>query len=155
MQIILLFLTFFLSVSANAAESTLPQGCQALTVQGESVTIDSKKKSLVYIHNLTENDLYVTHPGSNEGASAGWSSLLGNNHWSALQIAKGPFTIHCIESRPGHEQQIPCENAIAVCEWKKVKFPVQAEGSFWVAENLSLKALHAAAGARGYNIPIK
>ena len=142
-----------LSLHVLAAESTLPAGCQAVTVQGDEVTVQAKKKSLVFIHNLTSADLWVTHPVTEPGASAGWTSRLQGQKWSALFLEKGPFVLNCIESRPGHEQQVPCEGAIAVCQWKKTKFPENAQGTFWATEDMSLKALIAAVGARGFVIP--
>lgn len=142
-----------LSSYVLAAESTLPVGCQAVTVQGDTVTIQTPKKSLVFIHNLSAADLWITHPVNDSGASAGWTSRLESENWSALSVEKGPFVLNCIESRPGHEQQIPCQDTIAVCQWKKSKFPESAQGTFWAAENMSLSALIAAVGARGFVIP--
>ncbi|QEY53028.1 hypothetical protein [Legionella longbeachae] len=139
------------------AESTLPSGCQAVTVQGESVTLETKTSSLFFIHNLTDADLWITHPVTNPGASAGWTSRLKSGNWSALALKKGPFILNCIESRPGHEQQSPCEGAIAVCQWKAkgVKIPANAKKTtFWVAEDMSLSGLIAAVGARGFVIPV-
>ncbi|WP_425170117.1 hypothetical protein [Legionella sp.] len=136
-----------------AAESTLPIGCQAVRVQGEEVTLEAKKNTLVFIHNLTTIDLWITHPVADPSVSAGWSTRLQGEYWSALFLDKGPFVLNCIESRPGHEQQIPCEGAIAVCQWDKVKFPENTKGAFWAAENMSLSALTAALGARGFTLP--
>ena len=107
------------------------------------------------IHNLTSSDLWVTHPIANPGASAGWITRLQDGNWAALALKKGPFVLNCIESRPGHEQQVPCEGVIAVCQWKakKVKIPDDAKGStFWVAEDMPLEALIAAVGARGFKL---
>ncbi len=155
MKISMLMGFLILSSTAIAAESTLPAGCQAVTVQGDAVTLQAKKNSLVFIHNLASNDLWITHPVKNPGASAGWTSRLQGGNWSALSLHKGPFILNCIESRPGHEQQIPCQDAIAVCKWKKVKFPSSAQGTFWAAEDMSLSALKAAVGARGYELSSK
>jgi hypothetical protein len=97
--------------------------------------------------------LWVTHPVTNPGASAGWTTRLQGGNWTALALKKGPFVLNCIESRPGHEQQVPCEGEIAVCKWnaKKVKIPADSQGTtFWVAEDMSLDALIAAVGARGF-----
>ncbi|RUR20705.1 hypothetical protein ELY21_01070 [Legionella sp. km535] len=136
------------------AESTLPDGCQAVAVQGESVTLKSKSSKLVFIHNLTSADLWITHPVTNPGASAGWTTRLQAGNWSALAVDKPPFELNCIESRPGHEQQVPCEGAIAVCQWKGVKIPSGSEGTFWVSEDMSLNALTAAVGGRGFKLPV-
>lgn len=136
----------------NAAESTLPAGCQAVTVQGDAVTVEAKNNSLVFIHNLTSVDLWITHPVTDASASAGWTSRLQGENWSALALDKGPFILNCIESRPGHEQQVPCEGAIAVCQWGKAKFPENSQGTYWAAEDKSLDGLTAAVGARGFVI---
>ncbi|QMT61805.1 hypothetical protein [Legionella sp. PC997] len=138
-----------------AAESTLPVGCQAIAVQGESVTLQGKQSSLIFIHNLTSADLWITHPVTEPSASAGWTTRLQGGNWSALALNKGPFPINCIESKPGHEQQVPCEGLIAVCKWKGVKIPNNGkESTFWAAEDMSLSALTAAVGARGFVIPM-
>jgi len=148
-------LCFLLMTSSIVlAESTLPAGCQAVTVQGESVTLKSKKSKLVFIHNLSSTDLWITHPVANPSASAGWTSRLQAGNWSALAVDKPPFVLNCIESRPGHEQQIPCQGAIAVCQWPGVKVPGTEQGTFWAAEDKPLNELTAAIGARGFVLPI-
>ncbi|HAZ7573639.1 hypothetical protein OQJ02_00455 [Legionella sp. PATHC032] len=154
MRILLSFYLLLLSTGLFA-ESTFPDGCRAVPVQGQSVTLKAKKNKLVFIHNVTNLDLWITHPVTEPGASAGWTSRLQAGKWSALLVDKAAFILNCIESRPGHEQQIPCENAIAVCQWKGVKIPASAQGTFWVAEDLSLAALTAAVGGRGFVLPEK
>ncbi|KTD33960.1 hypothetical protein Lmor_1942 [Legionella moravica] len=153
MRIVFSFCLLFVS-ACLWAESTLPDGCQAVAVQGESVTLKSKSSKLVFIHNLTSADLWITHPVTNPGASAGWTTRLQAGNWSALAVDKPPFELNCIESRPGHEQQVPCEGAIAVCQWKGVKIPSGSEGTFWVGEDMSLNALTAAVGGRGFKLPV-
>lgn len=150
---ILLSVCLLLLSTALFAESTLPKGCQAIPVQGESVTLKAKKNKLVFIHNISNLDLWITHPVTDPGASAGWTSRLQAGKWSALVVDKPTFILNCIESRPGHEQQVPCEGVIAVCKWKGVKIPASAQGTFWVAEDLSLDGLTAAAGGRGFVLP--
>ncbi|WP_115709439.1 hypothetical protein [Legionella sainthelensi] len=156
MRVFVFVYCFLLSFYA-AAESTLPSGCQAVTVQGESVTLNTKTNGLFFIHNLTATDLWITHPVTNPSASAGWTTRLKAGNWSALTLKKGPFILNCIESKPGHEQQAPCEGAIAVCQWKAkgVKIPAKAKKTtFWVAEDMSLSGVTAAVGARGFVIPV-
>lgn len=143
-----------LSITGQA-ESIFPEGCQAVAVQGEGVTIKVKKNKMVFIHNLTQSDLWLTHPIARSTDNPGWTSRVKSGNWSALALLNGPFTLNCIESRPGHEQQIPCEGAIAVCQWKTVKFPVNPEPTYWAAEDMSLAALTASIGGKGYVLPSK
>jgi hypothetical protein len=152
---LLVTLYCLLMASLGWAESTLPVGCQAIKVQGETVTLKSKNSQLVFIHNLTPTDLWITHPVTDPGASAGWTSRLQTDHWSALAVDKPPFLLSCIESSPGHEQQIPCKNAIAVCQWDGVQNPTKEQGTFWAGEDMSLAALTAAIGARGFVLPVE
>lgn len=153
MRFFLLIILGFVS-SITIAEPTLPSGCQPIAVQGDSVTIKAQKAKLIFIHNLSQLDLWITHPVSNPSASAGWASRLQQDHWSALAVDKPKFDITCIESRPGHEQQVPCEGVLAVCEWKGVKLPKKDSGTFWVGEDLPLAELKAAIGGRGYVLPV-
>jgi hypothetical protein len=135
------------------AESTLPSGCQAVAVQGDSVTLKAKKNSLFFIHNLSVTDMWLTHPITDPGASAGWTTRLQASKWSALALMKGPFIINCVESRPGHEQEVPCKGLIAVCKWIEVKIPKNSKSTtFWAAEDMSLSGLTAAVGDRGFVI---
>lgn len=154
MRIVFTFF-FLIGCSILHAESTLPEGCQAVVVQGESILLKSKKSKLVYIHNISPFDLWITHPVTEPGASAGWTTRLQADHWSALALDKPPFVLNCTESKPGHEQQIPCQGAIAVCQWNSIKAPKDAKGTFWAAEDMSLEALNAAVGARGFVMKAK
>jgi len=153
MRVIAFFCCIVLS-SYAVAESTLPTGCQPVTVQGDAVTLQAKKSSLIFVHNITANDLWITHPVTEPSANAGWTTKLQSEGWSALALEKGPFVLNCIESRPGHEQEVPCEGTIAVCKWKKAKIPESAKGTFWASENMSLEALTAAVGAKGFVLPV-
>ncbi|MBN9231450.1 MAG: hypothetical protein BGO90_11380 [Legionella sp. 40-6] len=152
MKTIIKMCMFLLPFTLYGAEVVVPKDCQLVPISGKEALVKVDKKTLVLIQNVTPHDLWVTHPVAETSASAGWSSKLEAEHWSALSLAKGPFALQCIESRPGHEQQIPCAGAISVCTLKKVKFPADAQGSFWAAENLSLPALMTAVGSRGYLI---
>lgn len=134
------------------AATVYPKGCSPLVIKGETVTFEAKKNKMVFIHNSASNDLWITHPSGDQSASAGWSSRLQPNHWSALAIENGVFLVYCIESRPGHEQQVPCEGAIAACEWTSPVFAKDAKGTFWAGEDMSVSELIAALGERGFGL---
>ena len=153
MRFLICLILGFISLVLHA-EATLPAGCEAIGVQGETVTLKAKKPKVIYIHNLAKTDLWLTHPVANPSASAGWTSRIQADHWSALAVDKPSFVVSCIESAPGHEQQIPCKDAIAVCQWKGVKFPEKQPGTFWAGEDLPLAELTAAIGGRGFVLPV-
>ncbi len=149
MKVVSILCCLLLPISAFTHEA-LPKGCQPIQVAGESLVLKAKKTDLIFIQNLTSNDMWITHPVVEANASAGWTSRLESDNWTALVVNKKNFALNCIESKPGHEHQISCEGAIAVCRWKAPKIPADQKGTFWVSENLTLSALKAAVGARGF-----
>lgn len=145
---------FFVVLVSTAMADELPASCKAVAVQGETVTVSAKKPLLVMIHNLSNTDLWITHPVSDPGASAGWSSRLQSGNWSALMLDQEAFELSCIESKPGHEQQIPCTGAISVCQWASVTMPAQTTGTFWAGEDMTLSALTAYLAGRGFGLAV-
>ncbi len=69
-----------------------------------------------------------------------------------MALGTKPFDLNCIESKPGHEQQISCVNVLTACQWSNVKHPDNS-GTFWAAEDMSLKAILAELGSRGFILP--
>ena len=150
--IISIFFVLFLG-EIYADEATISASCKPVTVEGESVILTAKKPSLVMIHNLSATDLWITHPVSEPSASAGWSSRLQAGNWSALALDKDSFELSCIESKPGHEQQIPCKGVISVCNWSEATMPAKSLGTYWAGENMNLASLTAHLGGRGFQFP--
>ena len=143
-------------LAANAyAEEMFPAGCKAVMIQGEQLQLSAKKRALVMIHNLSSVDLWVTHPITDANASAGWSTRIQAGNWTALALDQAPFELSCIESRPGHEQQVPCADLLSVCQYPAVKGSKADIGTFWVGEDMSLSALMAHVGSRGFVLPSK
>ncbi|MCX7118113.1 MAG: hypothetical protein NTW94_09500 [Legionellales bacterium] len=146
---VMLWLVAFSAV----ADEIFPAKCHPLMVHEDLLTLSAKKPSVVMIHNLSSIDLWLTHPISEPSASAGWSSRIQGGHWSALALDKASFDLSCIESRPGHEQQVPCKGLLAACIWPSVKSPKSKSGTFWAGEDLPLSALKAHVGSRGFVLP--
>jgi hypothetical protein len=150
----LVFIGVLLLSSLTFAESTLPPKCKAIAVVGESVTVRAKKNKLIFIHNITNTDLWITETDLSSAKSQ-LTGRLQTDKWSALGLTKGSLLLNCIESRPGHEQQIPCEGAIAVCLWDKATFPENHEhATFWASEDQSIAGITAALGAKGFVLPV-
>ena len=135
------------------AEEIYPPGCNALMVSDETVKLSTDKPTLVFLHNISNVDIWITHPTTTtEGMSGGWTSDLQAGNWSAFALDKKGFELSCIESRPGHEQQIPCVGVLAACQFKTVTQPEKLKGTFWAGENRTLTALTAHIGSRGFTI---
>ncbi len=135
------------------AQNNAPSSCRPIAVRGDSVMFSTTKPVLMIIHNLSGGDLWITHPVADPGASAGFSSLLGANQWSALVVDKKSFELTCIESKPGHEQQIACEGQLVICKWPKVKISLKQRGTYWAAENMNWSDLRTYLGGRGFSLP--
>ncbi len=126
------------------AEDALPSfsSCKPIRVMKDPVLLSSDKPALILIHNISTNDLWITHTGSTKGVSAGWSSQIQAGNWSALVLQNKSFALSCIESIPGHEQQVPCLGLITLCRWAKAtKLEEQNTGTYWAGENKPLSAL--------------
>jgi hypothetical protein len=152
MKYVISLLLGLMMFSANA-EEIFPAGCKPLLVAEELIKLSAEQPTLVMIHNLSNVDLWITHPVSDPSVSAGWSSRLQAGNWSALALDKKDFELSCIESRPGHEQQVPCAGLLAACQWPKVTVKKGETGTFWAGEDLSLSALTAHVGSRGFVLP--
>ena len=152
MKYILSIILVLVAINARAAE-IFPASCKPLMVHEELVKLSTDVPVLVMIHNLSTVDIWITHPVSEPNASAGWSSRLQAGNWSALALDKKTFELSCIESRPGHEQQVPCAGLLAACQWTPVKTPKSESGTFWAGEDMTLSALTAHVGSRGFVLP--
>ncbi len=152
MNYILSIMLMLVALNANA-EEIFPAGCKPLVVHDEQVMLSAEKPILVMVHNLSTIDLWITHPVAEPNSSAGWSRRLQAGNWSALALDKKSFELSCIESRPGHEQQIPCAGLLAACQWTNVTVPKKESGTFWAGEDMSLSALTAHVGSRGFVFP--
>ena len=123
-------------------------------VQGEAASLHAKEPQLMFIHNLSDSDLWITHPVEEANASAGWASRIKAGNWSALVVAENDFILNCVESKPGHEHKVSCEEVIAVCTWDKMRLsPEQSASSFWAGEDVQLSPLMAYLSRRGFSIP--
>lgn len=144
----------FMTVSLQGfAEEIFPTNCKPFVIQGESTMLATTKASLVMIHNLSQTDLWVTHPVSEPGASAGWSSRLQPEHWSALVLTDKSFELSCIESKPGHEQQVSCANTLAICMFTPITLSDNGVNApYWAGEDMPLSELIAYVERRGIKL---
>lgn len=134
------------------AEEIFPARCTPLVVDGDRVILPAAKSMVTMVHNLSSADLWITHPVSEPNTSAGWSSHLQAGNWSALIVNDQKFELSCIESKPGHEQQVPCATVLAVCQWTATSLPQHAADTVWAGEDMLLSPLTAYMKRRGFVI---
>lgn len=151
MRFILNIVLIILSFEACATDA-FPSDCKPIAVQAATVTL-SGSASIMLINNISDTELWVTHPISQPSASAGWSSRLQAKHWAALALESQSFELSCIESKPGHEQQVPCSGVIRVCQWPVSSDKEKHAKTFWAGENMTLSALLAHLNERGFRLP--
>lgn len=149
------FLTLILLCAlpmVTTAQEMYPKGCVPLVIHDAIPDIAHKKPTLFMMHNLSTNDLWITHPVADPGAQAGFSSLLQMGKWSALVLnhANKSFLLKCIESKPGHEQQISCADVLAICQWPNSTIPADKSGVFWAGENMDFSPLKAYIERQGF-----
>ncbi|OGV44905.1 MAG: hypothetical protein A3F46_06115 [Legionellales bacterium RIFCSPHIGHO2_12_FULL_42_9] len=150
----IMMMCLLLGVGAVAfGQDNAPSSCRPLPVTGESIMLNVKKPVLILLHNVSDGDLWITHPVADPGASAGFTSHLMTKKWSALVVDKKSLELNCIESKPGHEQQISCEGQLAVCKWPIVKIAPKQLGTYWAAENMNWSDLTTYLGGRGFSLP--
>jgi hypothetical protein len=143
-------------MTTNASpEETFPPSCKPFALHGESIALPIGIPRIIMLHNLSESDIWITHQASESetDSSPDLSSRLQSNRWSALALDQHALTLHCIESKPGHEQGISCEQALAVCEWHTLSRPQHKQAIFWAAENMTLPPLIAYIGRLGFELP--
>lgn len=151
---IILSVIFALCALTAHAEIVMPQDCKPVTIEGETVQLSTLTPQVFLVHNMSNMDLWVTRPVAEAGAAAGWSSRLQAGNWSAFALNEKAFELSCIESKPGHEQQVPCSGVLLVCEWAGVKQPADLKnGTYWAGEDMSLTALKTYIARRGFVMP--
>ena len=129
--------------------------CAPLPSDGDALVLGGKQPMLVMLENVSQNDIWLTHPVQNPSASAGWATRIKPQHFTALAVKTPDFILECIESKPGHEQQVACKGVIVACKMNKTTFP-KAEpdsGTYWAAEDQTLSALTATLSGRGFSLP--
>ncbi len=135
------------------AEAPFPYDCKPMPLSAGTVKLPEGAPALVMIHNVSDVDLWITHPISDPSASAGWSSRLQTKRWSAFDLGSQAFELSCIESKPGHEQQVPCSGVLAVCQWLNIATTDKQPAPYWAGENMPLPELLGHLGQRGFKLP--
>ena len=154
---VIVALFMFLSTigcSGSSSESNFPEGCIAEGYEFKDNNLvlneSSLKQSLYLFHNISDKSFWLNHPVTKDpGASAGWGSELNTDNWSAIAMSTENFEINCTILGTGEVKDLDCKEVVKVCKFEKPVFNTENSGSFWVAENKSLKDLLDAIKSRG------
>lgn len=129
------------------ADEILPNHCQAFVIDGDSIHIPKEKPRVMLFHNLAKTDIWLV--------SESTSSKLTPNNWSALALDKSALQLNCIESKPGHEQVVSCQEVISSCIWPISARPKDKKGLIWAGEDMQLENLSAYIARQGFVLPEK
>ena len=115
-------------------------------------TLNTEIKSgsnLYFLHNTSDQSIWLMHPHKHIGASAGWVSLIDANRWTAIWVSKRKFQLAC--QLKNSQKKVPCNKFLGVKQKPIQRSPTSAYGQdFWVAENLSKADLIKVIKQRGF-----
>ncbi len=156
MRIVIFIISYLFCNASSLAGEVLPPFCKPIALHGETILLNSDKPRLVLFHNLSKTDVWIIQPDiAAETNDMPLSTQITPNQWAALAIDQSATPLQCIESSPGHEQQLACEQALAVCEWSLPQLPKERHGAFFAAESSNLTPLTAYLGRFGFELPQK
>ena len=138
-----------LSLKTSAQEG-FPAGCTTVPLQVNHDQLRASAPRVFLLNNVSSNDIWITYQFQQAGLSAGLTSRLQAQHWSALVLAGDVFALACVTSMPGHERRIACHEVLKACQWPGMHIPTSANGNFWAAEDSPLNSLVEALGHRGF-----
>lgn len=156
MQRLLMTMIFLFASSMAYSSTPLPESCAPVPFKIENNNIvlssqpDQPKTSQIYfITNYSQQSIFIDHPSSNPGASAGWSSYLRSGHWSALALNKKSFAIQCAMIQPGKVVMLNCSKTIRICAPKNLTTKNRIKGNYWLAEDKEWEGFVKALSKRG------
>lgn len=129
MNKIFFFLYFCFSLQLFAAKPF----CQTFTLHDINVSLSTDEPLLMVFHNISEHNIYLVNKKNST------SSLIAPGRWSQFSLVKQSVTFSCIESLPGHEQQVPCKNVLSVCQFLLKSKHITTTA--WLSENLTTSPL--------------
>lgn len=112
---------------------------------------------LYLFYNITRRALLIDHPVFQPNASAGWSSELHPEHWSAFWVTGPDFPLECRMLKP-YDIAKPqfCQHVIQVCRLEPIEItqPQFVTGEYWVAEDLPYPLMMERVHQRGFVSPV-
>jgi hypothetical protein len=143
----LLFIAIlFFNCNANNTKSGFPENCDqsGFEFRDSSIILDpgsTPKQNLYLLNNTSDSDFWITHPVKDPGASAGWTSNLNPDNWSAFTVNVPDFELTCTKTGQGSLDSIPCKKVIKLCRVINPVFKPDMSGNYWVSEDKPLEAV--------------
>jgi hypothetical protein len=133
-----------------------PEGCaaQGFAFKDKLLILKPKEQGgqTVYLfQNIQEYALVLNRFGNlSPGASAGFSSWLHKQNWSAFALNGGEFSLSCLVRAPHYVTFVSCQDVLKVCSFPAV-FPASLPDgrAYWVAEDKDLATIMRALDQRG------
>lgn len=100
-----------LSLGLVWAKEYFPRGCQPQSLDKVKMSLTAQQEKLYFVHNLSDKQIWMANPRMSRltrGLKPGTWSVLYNPQVSDWR---------CIQSEQGHEQHVPCQTVLAVCQW--------------------------------------
>ena len=104
---------------------------------------------LLWLTNTSRQAVIIDMVNKHPSASAGWSSKIDPQNWSAMLQQKSRFALQCFTA-DGKYRHIDCGNMISAC-WMPVKAAKKVlNGNYWVSENRSMQGTYENIDHRGF-----
>lgn len=109
------------------------------TIEKNNLILNTDKKSNTSVYllkNKYSQSIWIDRVViPNKGASAGFTSYLRPNHWSAIATRKANFTISCAIMQPGKVSYVDCNKALEVKIPAHLTMDKPLKGTYWLAED--------------------
>jgi hypothetical protein len=121
------------------AKEYFPKGCKALPLKTVNMELEAQPDQLMFMHNISPHEIWLANPSRPK-----WTVGLQPGRWNVLYLPQGTTHWRCIQSETGHEQQVSCQEVIAVCQWPAtIPKGLEQKVEGWVLENQSIVVAHA------------
>jgi hypothetical protein len=131
---VFIFLLLNVSYKLALAKEYLPTGCQALALQGMNIESQASTEKLYFFHNISGKEIWLANRQSPK-LTVGMQP----EAWNILYVPEQALSFRCIQVETGHEQQVACQEVMALCEWS-VRPPesLKTKNASWLVENQSI-----------------
>lgn len=135
-KLLLVFIFLILNLCSNLvlAKEYLPTGCQAVALQGMNIDSIPTTKKLYFFHNISGKEIWLANRQSPK-LTVGMQP----EAWNILYAPQQPLSWRCIQVETGHEQQVACQEVMALCEWAaQAPDSLNTKSASWLVENQSI-----------------